>query len=33
MALAAETYQYLVFNDPNWDYLKFDAARDIATAD
>ncbi len=33
MALAAETYQYLVFHDPNWDYLKFDAARDIATAD
>src|SRR6202167_3617481 len=33
MALAAETYQYLVFKDPNWDYLKFDAARDMATAD
>lgn len=33
MALAAETYQYLVFHDPNWDYLKFDAARDIAEAD
>jgi feruloyl esterase len=33
MALAAETYQYLVFHDPNWDYLKFDVARDIATAD
>jgi feruloyl esterase len=33
MALAAETYQYLVFKDPNWDYLKFDAARDIAAAD
>ena len=33
MALAAETYQYLVFKDPNWDYLKFDPARDIATAD
>jgi feruloyl esterase len=33
MALAAETYQYLVFKDPKWDYLKFDAARDIATAD
>ena len=32
MALAAETYQYLVFKDPNWDYLKFDPARDIATA-
>jgi feruloyl esterase len=33
MALAAETYQYLVFKDPNWDYLKFDPARDMATAD
>src|SRR5579862_781293 len=33
MALAAETYQYLVFKDPNWDYLKFEAARDIAKAD
>jgi feruloyl esterase len=33
MALAVETYQYLVFKDPNWDYLKFDPARDIATAD
>jgi feruloyl esterase len=33
MALAAETYQYLVFKDPNWDYLKFDAVRDIAVAD
>jgi feruloyl esterase len=33
MALAAETYQYLVFHDPNWNYLKFDPERDIATAD
>jgi feruloyl esterase len=33
MALAAETYQYLVFKDPNWDYRKFDPARDIATAE
>jgi feruloyl esterase len=33
MALAAETYQYLVFKDPSWDYLKFDPTRDIATAD
>jgi feruloyl esterase len=33
MALAAETYQYLVFHDPNWDYLNFDPARDIAKAD
>jgi feruloyl esterase len=33
MALAAETYQYLVFKNPSWDYLKFDPARDIAKAD
>jgi Tannase and feruloyl esterase len=33
MALAAETYQYLVFKDPTWDYLKFDAVRDMAIAD
>jgi len=33
MALANETYQYLVFKDPNWDYLTFDPARDIALAD
>jgi feruloyl esterase len=33
MALAAETYQYLVFKNPNWDYLKFDPARDMAIAD
>ncbi len=33
MALAAETYQYLVFKDRSGDYLKFDPARDIATAD
>ncbi len=33
MALAAETYQYLVFKDPKWDYLKFDPVRDIAKAD
>ena len=33
MALAAETYAYLVFHDPSWDYLKFDVSRDIAKAD
>jgi feruloyl esterase len=33
MALAAETYQYLVFQDPSWDYLKFDPSRDIPIAD
>jgi feruloyl esterase len=33
MALAAETYQYLVFKNPQWDYLTFDPARDMAIAD
>jgi feruloyl esterase len=33
MALAQETYKYLVFHDPNWDYLTFDPARDVALAD
>ena len=33
MALAAETYQYLVLKDPDWDYMKFDPARDMAVAD
>lgn len=33
MALAAETYQYLVFKNPKWDYLKFDPKRDMAIAD
>lgn len=33
MALALETYRDLVFKDPGWDYMKFDAARDIAAAD
>jgi feruloyl esterase len=33
MALANETYQYLVFKDPRWDYRKFDPARDMAMAD
>lgn len=33
MALAAETYQYLVFKNPKWNYLTFDAKRDMAIAD
>jgi Tannase and feruloyl esterase len=33
MALAAETYQYLVFKNPKWDYRTFDPARDMAIAD
>jgi len=32
MALAAETYQYLVYKNPDWDYLTFDPARDMAEA-
>ena len=32
MALAVETYQYLVFKDPKWDYLKFDPIRDMMIA-
>jgi feruloyl esterase len=30
LSLAAETYGTLVFDDPNWDYRRFDAARDFA---
>ncbi|MGH9645502.1 MAG: tannase/feruloyl esterase family alpha/beta hydrolase [Bryobacteraceae bacterium] len=33
MALADETYKFLVFKDANWNYLTFDAGRDIATGD
>ncbi len=33
MSLADETYKFLVFKDANWNYLTFDAERDIATAD
>jgi len=33
MALADETYKFLVFNDANWNYLTFSAERDIATGD
>jgi feruloyl esterase len=33
MALADETYKFLVFKDADWDYLKFDVERDIATGD
>jgi feruloyl esterase len=33
MALAEETYQYLVFQNPAWSFLKFDPVADIATAD
>jgi feruloyl esterase len=33
MSLASETYQYLVFQDPNWDYRSFDPDRDVAKAE
>jgi feruloyl esterase len=33
LGLALDTYQYLVFNDPKWDYLTFDASKDVAAAD
>jgi feruloyl esterase len=33
MALAVEVFQYLVFQNPSWDYLKFDVDADIATAE
>ena len=33
MSLASETYAYLVYQDPNWDYRKFDPDRDIANAE
>jgi len=32
LSLAAETYGFLVFDDPNWDYREFDAERDFAIA-
>lgn len=32
MALADEVYKYLVFKDDKWDYLTFDAERDMAKA-
>jgi feruloyl esterase len=33
LSLANETYQYLVFQDTNWDYRKFDPDRDVAKAE
>ena len=32
-ALAVETYQYLVFQNPGWDFKAFDPDRDVALAD
>jgi feruloyl esterase len=33
MALADETYKFLVFKDVDWNYLNFNAERDIAAGD
>ena len=33
MDLAVDTYRYLVFQDPKWDYLKFDPETDVARAE
>ncbi len=33
LGLAVDTYQYLVFNDPNWDYHTLNVEKDVATAD
>jgi feruloyl esterase len=32
MSLAVEVYQYLVFQDSNWDYRRFDPDADVAAA-
>jgi feruloyl esterase len=33
LGLAVDTYQYLVFNDPKWDYHTLNVEKDVATAD
>jgi feruloyl esterase len=33
MSLAVEVYQYLVHQDPAWDYKTFDAAKDVPLAE
>ncbi len=33
LGLAVDTYQYLVFKDPKWDYHAFDAEKDVPAAD
>jgi feruloyl esterase len=33
MSLAEETYKFLVFQNPGWDYLTMDVASDMARAD
>jgi len=33
LGIALDTYQYLVFNDPKWDYHTLDPAKDVAVAE
>jgi feruloyl esterase len=33
MGLAVETFEYLVFNNPKWDYQTFDFNRDVTAAE
>jgi feruloyl esterase len=33
LGLALDTYQYLVYKDPQWDYHALDPAKDVAAAD
>ncbi len=33
LGIALDTYQYLVFNDPKWDYHTLDPAKDVAAAE
>ena len=33
LGIALETYQYLVYKDPQWDYHKLDPAKDVPAAD
>ncbi|MBV9396573.1 MAG: tannase/feruloyl esterase family alpha/beta hydrolase [Bryobacterales bacterium] len=33
MSLAEETYKFIVFKDPSWNYMTFDPDRDMAAAD
>ncbi len=33
LGIALDTYQYLVYKDPKWDYHKLDPAKDVPAAD
>lgn len=33
LGIALETYQYLVYKNPNWDYKSLDPAKDVPAAD